>query len=109
MDADDRCPPERFKVLLDAYMVAREKGWDGVCSASCAFGTVSEGMDRYVAWQNGLLDPKDHLENRFVEIPALHQTGIYPRELLVGRLGGYRDLPDWPIDLDTWMRMGELG
>ena len=69
--------------------------------------------------------------NRFVEIPGLHQSGLYPRRaknppeerkrlrkkpwncpfsesrsLLWQKLQGYRDLPGWPIDIDTWMRPG---
>jgi len=107
MDADDRGDPDRFKKLLDA--LTQHPDWTAVCSQVRIFGTVSEGMNAYVEWQNGLLLPEELMQNRFVEIPALHQSGLYPRALLLDTLNGYRDLPGWPIDIDTWMRLAEGG
>ncbi|CAJ1402465.1 unnamed protein product [Effrenium voratum] len=107
MDADDRGDPERFQKLLDALKDHRD--WIGACSQVRIFGTVSEGMARYVQWQNSLLQPEELMQSRFVEIPALHQSGLYPRSLLLETLQGYRDLPGWPIDIDTWMRLAEAG
>eukprot|EP00445_Apocalathium_hangoei_P029032 CAMPEP_0203927018 /NCGR_PEP_ID=MMETSP0359-20131031/66486_1 /ASSEMBLY_ACC=CAM_ASM_000338 /TAXON_ID=268821 /ORGANISM="Scrippsiella Hangoei, Strain SHTV-5" /LENGTH=486 /DNA_ID=CAMNT_0050855713 /DNA_START=56 /DNA_END=1513 /DNA_ORIENTATION=- len=109
LDADDRQPADRFAKLHAALVAHRADGWDAVCSAVHIFGTVSAGMARYVDWQNSLLQPDELLSNRFVEIPALHQSGIYPRKLLQDTLKGYRDLPGWPIDIDTWMRAAEAG
>lgn len=105
MDADDRAVPDRFLKLRQALQ--EHPDWDGVCSGIRIFGTVSEGMLRYIEWQNTLLAPEELFGNRFVEIPALHQSGLYPRQLLLEQLGGYRDLPGWPIDIDTWMRLAE--
>ncbi|CAE7943439.1 rckA, partial [Symbiodinium necroappetens] len=107
MDADDRGDPERFARLLEA--LNKNPDWDGACSAVRIFGSVSEGMARYVQWQNSLLEPEELMLNRFVEIPGLHQSGLYPRSLLWQKLQGYRDLPGWPIDIDTWMRLAESG
>ncbi|CAE7737811.1 rckA [Symbiodinium pilosum] len=107
MDADDRGDPERFGRLLEA--LREHPDWQGACSAVRIFGAVSEGMERYVQWQNSLLQPEELWENRFVEIPGLHQSGVYPRSLLWDTLKGYRDLPTWPIDIDTWMRLAEAG
>lgn len=109
MDADDRCPADRFSKLRSALQANHANGWDAACSSVCIFGAVSAGMARYINWQNSLLDPSDLLANRFVEIPALHQSGLYPRHILCDVLHGYRDLPDWPIDMDTWMRLAEAG
>ena len=105
MDADDRCVPERFRTLLSA--LEEHKDWHAVCSQVRIFGAVSEGMESYVCWQNALLEPSELMAQRFVEIPGLHQSGLYPRELLSETLKGYRDLPTWPIDIDTWMRLAE--
>eukprot|EP00439_Symbiodinium_sp_Y106_P037139 s3984_g4.t1 len=107
MDADDRGDPERFARLLEA--LKKNPDWDGACSAVRIFGSVSEGMARYVQWQNSLQEPEELMLNRFVEIPGLHQSGLYPRSLLWDKLQGYRDLPGWPIDIDTWMRLAEAG
>ena len=43
---------------------------------------------------------------RFVEIPALHQTGLYRRDALV-QVGGYRTRGPWPVDIDFWFRWFE--
>lgn len=109
MDADDRSEPDRFERLAAALEAKRGEGWHGACTAVRAFGLVSQGLARYIEWQNSLQDPQEMMENRFVEIPGLHQTGLYPRHVMCDLLGGYRDIPSHPIDKDTWMRMAEFG
>ena len=62
--------------------------------ASFRLSLALQGMARYVQWQNSLLQPEDTsrfvfflsvfrfeelMQSRFVEIPALHQSGLYPR------------------------------
>ena len=72
---------------------------------------------RYVEWQNGLLTPAAMASARFVELPALRQTGLYRRAALDALrcpVGGgdaetYHDLVEWPIDSDFWFRWYELG
>jgi len=44
-----------------------------------AVGEKWVGMHRYLAWQNALTSPAALAQNRFVEIPALHQTCLYLR------------------------------
>ncbi|CAK0857696.1 unnamed protein product, partial [Prorocentrum cordatum] len=60
-------------------------------------GWSRPGMQGYVAWQNGLLSPEAMAAERFVEIPALHQTAIFRRaaveEVLRASGGAYRDGP----------------
>jgi len=109
MEADDRCPPDRFERLLDALGAQRD--WDGAVSRAGVFGFRSEGMRRYVRWQNGLLDPDELARARFVEIPALHQCGVYRRGALeaVGGFVGLSEERGWPLDIDFWMRWFERG
>mmetsp|Transcript_21073 Transcript_21073/g.45654 ORF Transcript_21073/g.45654 Transcript_21073/m.45654 type:complete len:514 (-) Transcript_21073:12-1553(-) len=107
MDADDRCMHDRFKRLHAAFQEKRAQGWTAVHSGVKIFGTVSKGMAGFVDWQNSVVDPEESRVNRFVEIPSLHQSGLFPRWLLQDKLRGYRDLPGWPIDMDTTMRLGE--
>ncbi len=72
---------------------------------------------RYVEWQNGLLTPAAMASARFVELPALRQTGLYRRAALDALrcpVGGgdaetYHDLVEWPIDSDFWYRWFEAG
>jgi len=108
-DADDRATPDRFAKLYAALEKHRSDGWDAVCSGVRIFGQVSSGMARYVDWQNSLLSPEDIRGNRFVEIPGIHQTTLFHKGLLLERLKGYRDQATWPIDMDTWCRLGERG
>ncbi len=100
MEADDRCPADRWQILLAAL---QDHGWDGVLSQVEQCGEVSPGMDRYLAWQNSLLRQEEMGRLRFVEIPAMHQTGLYRAEMLRD-LGGYREHSEWPLDIDFWMR-----
>ena len=104
MEADDRCPPDRL-ARLAAALRARP-AWQGVTSRASTFGVASAGMRRYVAWQNGLVTPDAMARARFVEIPALHQTGLYLRAALdaVGGFVGAIESGGWPLDIDFWMR-----
>jgi glycosyltransferase involved in cell wall biosynthesis len=109
MEADDRCPPDRFARLCEAL---RERSdWDGVVSRAGVFGFRGEGMRRYVLWQNGLVAPDELARARFVEIPALHQSGLYRRAALdaVGGFVGASEASAWPLDIDFWMRWFERG
>jgi len=109
MEADDRCPPDRFARLLAA--LRDHPLWDGVTSRAAVFGFRSEGMRRYVRWQNALLAPESMARARFVEIPALHQTGLCRRAALetVGGFVGASADGGWPLDIDFWMRWFERG
>jgi glycosyltransferase involved in cell wall biosynthesis len=112
MEADDRCPPDRFARLLAA--LREQPSWDGVVSRAATFGfpgkRAGDGMRRFVEWQNGLVEPDAMARARFVEIPALHQSGLYRRETLAG-LGfvGLCSERGWPLDIDFWMRWFEQG
>ena len=115
MESDDERPDNCFRLLRDA--LAAHPEWDGVCSWAELIGwdrgggkgTNRErdgGMARYVAWQNGLQTPQEIALNRYVEIPALHQSALYKRDVIEA-LGGYRSdemKPLWPVDMDFWLR-----
>lgn len=109
MEADDRCPPDRLARLVAALRAHPE--WQGVTSRAATFGFASEGMRRYVAWQNALATPDAMARARFVEIPALHQTGLYERASLeaLGGFAGATKGGGWPLDIDFWMRWTERG
>lgn len=109
MESDDRCPPERLAKLGAALAGSEACGHtllQGVTSRVALFGAESEGMQRYVNWQNDLLSQAEMARERFIEIPALHQTGLYRREALL-ELGGYVTRGDWPADIDFWFRWFE--
>ncbi|HZM01279.1 MAG TPA: glycosyltransferase [Planctomycetota bacterium] len=112
MEADDRCAPDRLVRLAtemwrrSAWSPAREPPVCAVTSRAGLFGTVTQGMRRYLAWQNSLLSHADLARERFVEIPALHQTGLYRVEA-VRAIGGYAPRGAWPADIDFWLRWFE--
>jgi glycosyltransferase involved in cell wall biosynthesis len=101
MEADDRCHPERFAVLIQA--LTEHPSWDGAVSRTTLLGEPGNGMRRYIAWQNSLGAPDELARERFIEIPALIQTGLYRREL-IDRVGGFREPERWPLDIEFWMR-----
>lgn len=135
MEADDETPPDRFKRLISALGAHPE--WDGVCSQTALIGHERPGMARYVEWQNALLSPEAMRDGRFIELPALRQTGLFRRDALeklrlpavvdgqpapevsagvaaiatagAAHLEVYRDLVAWPVDSDFWFRWFELG
>ncbi|MCB9898722.1 MAG: glycosyltransferase [Planctomycetes bacterium] len=106
MEADDRCPPDRLARLVAA--LAADPTLDGVVSRAGQIGARTPGMRRYLDWQNALLSGARMAAERFVEIPALHQTGLYRRRALLAA-GGYVPRGDWPIDIDFWFRWFEQG
>ena len=76
MEADDRRPnPRAFALMVDAL---RANGWDGCCSDARPFGATGR-MSAYCDWQNNLTRPAALAANLFVEIPALHQAGVFTR------------------------------
>jgi len=106
MESDDERPEDAFSLLLSAYKDAKQAGVDAVCSQVGLCGWESAGMQKYIDWQNGLLTANQMSESRFIEIPALHQTCLYSASQ-VKQIGGYRDIPEWPVDIDFWMRWFE--
>ena len=104
MEADDRCAPDRLSRL--AAELSRNATLCGVTTRAAQFGAVTQGMRRYLAWQNALLTHSELARERFVEIPALHQTGLY-RLPAVQAIGGYAPRGPWPTDIDFWMRWFE--
>ena len=109
MESDDRCPPDRLRKLAEALEGSSACGnaqLSAVTSQVELFGAESQGMERYISWQNGLLSHGEMAAERFVEIPALHQTGLYLRDALL-TVGGYVTRGDWPADIDFWFRWFE--
>ena len=98
MEADDLRTPDTFATLLAA--LEQHPEWDGVTSRVALAGWPEcRGMQRWVAWQNGvgIGDPGDMARSRFIEIPAMRAAGLYRRRALA-RLGDrpYRDLWQTP-------------
>jgi len=106
MDADDRCPPHRFRSLLD-YARA-QAGLHVIGSQLEAFGDVREPMLRYLAWQNQLLDHETIVRHRFVESPLMHATALLDAAM-VAHAGGWDPAATWSEDVDLWCRLAAAG
>jgi hypothetical protein len=70
-------------------------------------GTVGEGMQHYLRWQNALLSPEDHRRELFVESPLCHPS-IMARHEAVLAVGGYRESAG-PEDYELFLRLDRAG
>ncbi|KAJ1453652.1 hypothetical protein M885DRAFT_618849 [Pelagophyceae sp. CCMP2097] len=127
MESDDSRPrSDGLFLMLDA--LRKHEDWDGVACDAVCFGThVSQRMAAYVDWQNSLTQPQHLSRERFVEIPALHQTALFRRAAVDATLaptrGAYRDgrdlcaadaadhaaQLDTPVDLWWWLEFFDRG
>ncbi|KAK3261058.1 hypothetical protein CYMTET_30020, partial [Cymbomonas tetramitiformis] len=116
MESDDERPQGAFLELVRA--LRREPAWHGVASRTQCIGWARPGMERYVEWQNMQSTPKAMASARFIEIPALHQTGVFRREAVLAATGGsgpslqgagFRDDEQWAVDQHFWLNWFHLG
>ncbi|MCB1327434.1 MAG: glycosyltransferase [Spirochaetales bacterium] len=107
MDADDLSATERLELQVGALQ--KDTGLGGVsCRVGfCSTLPQSEGLARYVDWQNRLLGHRAIFLNRFVESPLVHPSMVLRREVLLAQ-GGYRN-GDFPEDYELWLRLLESG
>lgn len=107
MDADDRMAPERL-----ARQVALLEGDRALGVAGCLveFGgdpEAARGFAEYVSWSNRQRSPREILLRRFIEMPLVHPSMVFRRELL-GHHGAYREGP-FPEDYELVLRWLEAG
>ena len=105
MDADDVALPGRLARQVEA--LARDPRLGAVGTRVEMMGACGEGMQLYVAWQNALVDPEDHVRELFVEAPLCHPSVALRREALEA-VGGWHDT-SWPEDYDLWLRLDAAG
>jgi glycosyltransferase involved in cell wall biosynthesis len=107
MDADDISAPER----LDRQLAFLQQHLEiGVVSCRTRFEPAveaTEGFQRFVTWQNGLITPEQHFLYRFVESPVAHPSVLFRRSL-VEQWGGY-DTGPIPEDYELWLRWMDRG
>jgi len=106
-DADDLSHRRRFELQL-AHLQARPEA--GVCGARVRLfphGRVGQGMRRWGAWHDALLEHEEMARDVCIDSPLAHGAALMRREAL-DRVGGWRER-GWPEDLDLWMRMIEAG
>jgi glycosyltransferase involved in cell wall biosynthesis len=104
MEADDRSAPDRL--ARQAAALEADPSLSGVTCRVAQSGARTPGMRRYLDWQNALTGHAAMAAERFIEIPALHQTGVY-RAAALRAIGGYAPRGAWPADIDAWLRWFE--
>jgi glycosyltransferase involved in cell wall biosynthesis len=107
MDADDVSLPGRLPTQAKRLQVDPAIAVLGTSVRAFPEHAVAEGMRRYVAWQNGLLEPEQHRAQLFVESPLCHPSVMLRREALLA-VGGYRD-GAFAEDYDLWLRLDAAG
>lgn len=105
MDADDISLRGRFSAQRALLESDASLGAVGVQVE--AFPAPAGGMQRYLAWQNALLTPRDHARAIFVEAPLCHPSAVIRRSALQ-HVGGFREVA-WPQDYDLWLRLDAAG
>ncbi len=103
MDADDVSLPERLEA-----QVALARANPDLAVVSCLVEcfpreTMSDGMRRYEAWLNALVEPDDIAREAFVESPLVNPSVLLRRAVVLAA-GGYREGP-FPEDYDLWLRL----
>ena len=107
MDGDDLCHPERLEAQVALLAERPDLGLAG-CLVECfPADRITDGMRRYEAWLNSLVEPEDIARERLVEAPLVHPSVVVRRGVLE-RVGGYRQGP-FPEDYDLWLRLHEAG
>lgn len=104
MDADDVSLPGRLAAQHRALMAHPRVAALGSRVKVVGGG---EGLERYVAWQNGLCSEEEHRRELFVEAPLCHPSVVL-RASAVEAVGGYR-AGDFPEDYDLWLRLDAAG
>lgn len=102
LDADDEALPGRLDAQLAALTADPRLG--AVGGRARLTGALGAGMERYVAWINGVRHPEREL---LVESPLFHPAVLLRAEALAA-VGGWREL-DGPEDYDLWLRLAAAG
>lgn len=100
-DADDLSHRERL-ALQYHHLAAHPE----VSVAGCrvrVFPAAGAGMQRWVAWHNGLLTHQAIAREALIDSPLAHGTALIRRRAL-DEVGGWRER-GWPEDLDLWLRL----
>jgi glycosyltransferase involved in cell wall biosynthesis len=105
MDGDDVSVPGR--IAAQAAYLDEHPDVAAVGAQVEAFPDVAEGLARYVAWQNAILEPEAHRSELFVEAPLCHPS-VTLRASALEAVGGYRDGP-FPEDYELWLRLDAAG
>lgn len=101
MDADDVTLPGRF--VAQERLLASDPSLGAVATLVEPFGAPGAGMQRYLAWQNGLVTAAEHARAIFIEAPICHPATMLRRTALEA-VGGFV-AGDFAEDYDLWLRL----
>ncbi|MFT4571530.1 MAG: hypothetical protein ACI8TX_002709 [Hyphomicrobiaceae bacterium] len=103
MDADDVSHPARLQRQYET-LASRPELFAVTCQVrGFPDEALTDGMARYLDWQNSLAEPAEIARERFVETPVVHPSLMLRTDLLRDQLGGWRDC-GWAEDWDLVLR-----
>lgn len=107
LDADDLAHPDRIKLQADFLDEHPEIGLVSCRAIFVSTVEKNEGFARFVEWQNSIITPQQHAQNRFVDAPVAHPTVMF-RANLLHQYGNY-NTSGVPEDYELWLRWLEAG
>ncbi len=102
MDGDDISHPRRLAEQVERLDADPELALVSCLVKAFPDTAVQEGMGRYVAWLNSLVEPEQLARDMFVESPLCHPS-VVMRRSAYDMAGGYVD-DGRPEDYGLWLR-----
>ena len=106
-DADDLSHRARFELQREFLSHRPAVAVVGCRVRLFPAAETGQGMRRWVAWHNALLDHDAMVREILIDSPLAHGSALMRRGWLE-RLGGWADR-GWAEDLDLWLRLIEAG
>ncbi|MFW5886517.1 MAG: glycosyltransferase family 2 protein [Bacteroidota bacterium] len=102
MDADDEVLPERLEKQKEYLEQHQDIDMVGSQARHVPGSFFSEGLKRFVEWNNQILSPEDIQQHQFIETPVINPTAMFRRNSLE-KFGSYIH-GDFPEDYELWLR-----
>lgn len=107
MDADDWSHPDRLK--MQNNFLDNNPGYGAVATLVKHIGhsEFTGGMARFVEWSNSIVNYREILNNRFIELPIVNPTAMWRRGIAQqNRMYLHGDFPE---DYEMWLRWLDNG
>ena len=105
IDGDDIMLENKLKKQVEAFSSDSSLGLVSHKVKLLSSELPSDGLKRYISWQNNLTSNEVIHNNIFMESPFVHSSVIFKRSLLE-QTGPYLK-GDFPEDYELWLRMAE--
>ncbi len=107
MDSDDWSHPKRLETQYSFLINNPEYGAVGSLVQHMSHSDMTGGMERFVDWNNSLVEYIDIFNNRFIEMPIINPSAMW-RQAVALKHGMYQE-GDFPEDYEMWLRWLDAG